>query len=78
MSASQSERVIKFIDSDISKFQTLYLKYFDLAIDGKQARAELSLLVRQLEIIYQPITVSQFDEYICGVFKKEELNAPHL
>lgn len=51
-------------DSDIKKFQVLYVKYFGKKLDVSVARTELSALVRQMEIVYQPITQTQFDELL--------------
>jgi hypothetical protein len=55
---------MKLLDSDIKQFQALYLKHFDQVLTDDEARAELTLLVRQMEIVYQPITVAQFDKYL--------------
>jgi hypothetical protein len=55
---------MKLINSDIKKFQSLYIKYFDQVLSSDEARAELSLLVRQMEIVYQPITMAQFDSHL--------------
>lgn len=49
--------------SDIKKFKALYKEKFDIELDDATARHKLSLLVRQMEIVYQPITKEQLDEY---------------
>ena len=67
---------VLLLDSDINKYQQLYVRYFGEALDRQQARAELTLLVRQLEIVYQPITVSQFDRYIQLAAGKDLGNDP--
>jgi hypothetical protein len=45
--------------SDIRKFQALARVRYKLDIDDDTARQKLSLLVRQMELIYQPITTNQ-------------------
>lgn len=71
MLVKQSDRAMKFRGSDIKKFQSLYLKHFDEVLSDDQALAELSQLIRQLEIVYQPIVVSQFEKYINKAAKEE-------
>lgn len=48
--------------ADIAEFQQLYQKHFGQAIDNEEAQKKLVMLVRQMEIIYQPITKRQFAE----------------
>ncbi|HUD07537.1 MAG TPA: hypothetical protein VMQ52_00435 [Candidatus Saccharimonadales bacterium] len=55
---------MKLLNSDIKQFQALYIKHFNQVLSDDDARAELTLLVRQMEIVYQPITVAQFDKYL--------------
>jgi hypothetical protein len=55
---------MKLLDSDIKQFQSLYVKYFDQVLNEDEARAKLTLLVRQIEIIYQPITQAQYDAFV--------------
>ncbi len=43
-------------DVDVSRFQSLYKKYTGRSIDIEDARTKLSALVRQMELIYRPIT----------------------
>lgn len=74
MPTHQSDKAVKFRGSDIKKFQLLYLKHFNEKLSDDQARNELGLLVRQLEIIYQPITISQFDKYIEKTMNEETNN----
>ncbi len=40
---------------DVGKFQRAYSKRFGINLDQYEARTKLELLVRQMEIIYQPI-----------------------
>ena len=49
---------------DVSKFQALYKKYFNKDIDDQEAFKQLTLLVRQMEIVYQPITGQQFADLL--------------
>ena len=49
-------------DSDIAEFKKLYKAKFDIVLDDTEARAGLSKLVRQMEIVYQPITKQQVEE----------------
>ena len=49
----------QLLDSDITKFKTLYKKHFDIELDDFEARDKLFKLVRMLEIVYQPITKQQ-------------------
>ena len=51
-------------DANIIEFQELYEKRFGTAIDRDVAYKKLTLLVRQIEITYQPITKSQYEEYM--------------
>jgi hypothetical protein len=55
---------MRLVDSDIKKFKALYVQHFDQVLNDDEAREQLALLVRQVEIVYQPITVSQFDNYL--------------
>lgn len=47
---------------DVSKFQRLYKKHFGTAIDDQLARQKLETLVRQMQLVYQPITKQQLQE----------------
>jgi len=48
---------------DVTEFQGLYKKKFGIELDYQEAYKKLALLVRQMEIIYQPITKQQYEEY---------------
>lgn len=50
-------------DKDVAEYIALYKARFGKDIDYTEARSQLSKLVRQMEIVYQPITKEQFDEY---------------
>jgi methylphosphotriester-DNA--protein-cysteine methyltransferase len=45
--------------ADIREFQRAYKKRFGIELDSFNARTKLELLVRQLELVYQPITKKQ-------------------
>jgi hypothetical protein len=51
-----------FTTADIKKFKKLYKEHFNMRLTDKLARLKLAMLVRQLEIIYQPITKQQLSE----------------
>ena len=55
---------MKLTRTDIKKFQALYVKYFQIALSDENAIERLSALVRQMEIVYQPITLKQFDDLL--------------
>lgn len=48
---------------DIAEYKALYKARFGKEIDDNTAREQLSKLVRQMEIVYQPITKKQYAEY---------------
>lgn len=49
--------------TDIKQFKLLYQSHFGIELSNKQAHRKLALLVRQLEITYQPITRLQASKY---------------
>lgn len=51
-------------NADITKFKKLCKEKFDIDLDDHEARHKLSLLVRQMEIVYQPITEAQLQDLI--------------
>lgn len=59
---------MKLLGSDIKKFRGLYVKYFNIKLSDTELRTKLSLLVRQMEIAYQPITKKQLAE----LFERDE------
>lgn len=65
-------------DADITKYQKLYKARFAKNIDRHTARHELSLLVRQMEIVYQPISVQDLEDLIIKDAKDGSLNVPAL
>ena len=51
-----------FTTTDIKTFKRLYMKYFNIRLNDKLARLKLAMLVRQMEITYQPITKEQLEK----------------
>lgn len=45
--------------ADVREFQALYTKTFGVDLKSFDARTKLELLVRQMELVYQPITKKQ-------------------
>lgn len=50
-------------DTDIKKMQGLYIKHFGIELDKDEARLKLSMLVRQMELVYVPITAEQLKAF---------------
>lgn len=65
-------------DADITNYQKLYKAHFGEDIDRHTAREQLSKLVRQMEIVYQPITEEQVEDLIIEDAIKGVLNVPAL
>ena len=57
-------------EADITEFQELYKSKLGLQIDRQTAREKLTLLVRQMEIVYQPITKKQYDTHMAASMPK--------
>lgn len=53
---------MNLLNSDVKQFKKLYKRHFNEEIADDEARRQLTLLVRQMEIVYQPITAAQFDK----------------
>lgn len=51
---------MELLDTDITKFQALYKARVGVELDYQAARKELAKLVRQVEIVYRPITEERF------------------
>ncbi len=47
--------------ADIADMQKLYKKHFGIELDYDTAYRKLTMLVRQMELVYQPITKKQAD-----------------
>lgn len=48
--------------ADIKRFKELYVKHFNMELSDKMAHIKLSMLVRQMEIVYAPVTAKQVKE----------------
>jgi len=66
---------MKILVSDIKKFKALYLKYFKIELSDEEARKKLPLLVRQMEIAYQPITKQQLEDLVVKDARKRDAKA---
>lgn len=51
-------------ETDIKRFQKLYRLRFGIELDHDTAHRKLAILVRQMEVMYRPITVEQAKEYV--------------
>lgn len=69
---------MEILDTDIVKFKKLYKEKFNIELDDHEARHKLSLLVRQMELVYRPITVEQLEDLIIKDAEKGILNVPAL
>ena len=63
---------MEITDDDVTEFQRLYKTRFGKDIDRQTARRQLTLLVRQMEIIYKPITKKQYDNYMADQLEDTE------
>jgi hypothetical protein len=54
---------MNILKSDVEEYQTLHKARFGDDISYEDAYHKLTLLVRQMEIIYQPITKAQAKEF---------------
>jgi hypothetical protein len=57
---------MKFTPKEIQEYQTIHKEYFGTVITESETREKLSMLVRQVAVIYQPITVRQRNELLSG------------
>lgn len=55
-------RSLTISEDDVATFRSIYKKRFDTKLNEEQARKKLALIVRQMEMIYQPITSQQLTE----------------
>jgi len=46
---------------DITKFKALYSEKFGISLTDKMALVKLSMLVRQMELIYRPVRQEHID-----------------
>jgi hypothetical protein len=60
-------------DADIEEFKNLYQAKFNIVLKDNQARVKLSMLLRQIEIIYQPVkraAIMKYENEDKNVFKR--------
>lgn len=69
---SLSQDGIKFLAKEVEEFRALYSKHFGVLISKDEAIKELSLLVRQCELIYQPVTFAEL-ERLTHPYNRERL-----
>ena len=50
---------MELTNKDLARFQKLYRDNFGIELDDETAYRKLSHLVRQMELVYQPITAEQ-------------------
>ncbi len=50
---------MQLTEADIDQFRDIYHAHFGVELTIDEARHQLALLVRQLEIVYRPITPEQ-------------------
>lgn len=62
-------------EKDVKEFQKLYKSKFGKDVDTQTARHKLTLLVRQMEIVYQPIKKEQLEELARREAVKEDAKA---
>lgn len=55
---------MQLLDTDIAKFKKLYKEKFNIDLDNHNARHKLSLLARQMELVYRPISKRQLKELV--------------
>lgn len=55
-------RSLTISEDDVATFRSIYEKRFGAKLNEEQARKKLALIVRQMEMIYQPITSQQLTE----------------
>lgn len=56
--------VMEITKEDVAEFQQLYKKKFDIELDYQDALKMLTMLVRQMQIVYQPITKDEYSRYM--------------
>ena len=62
-------------EADVKKYQKLYKTRFGVELSRDDAHTELSLLVRQVQIIYQPITQADVNELEVKDKENDNVNA---
>lgn len=65
---------MQLLKTDVAKFQSIYKAKFGLEVNYKTAHKQLSMLVRQLEIVYRPITKKQLETFTKNEDEKKDDN----
>ena len=58
--------------ADIKEFKRLYKRHFGVSLSNKEAQYKLRMLVKQLELVYQPITERQLFKFLEDKRKEEQ------
>lgn len=66
---------MELTSKDVADFKKLYKQYFKIDLDDNEARHKLSLLVRQMEIVHQPITKQQLEDLLVRDVRKRDAMA---
>ena len=53
---------MNFTATDIRTFKRLYEEHFNIKLNDKIATLKLAMLVRQIEIVYRPLTYAQLNK----------------
>jgi hypothetical protein len=61
-------------EADVKKYQKLYTARFGIELGRDEAYTELSLLVRQMQLIFRPITQAEVDELEAKDRENENVN----
>jgi hypothetical protein len=51
-------------DNDVIEFQKLFNKQFGVVLSQDTAYRKLTMLVRQIELIYKPINLKRYEQYV--------------
>lgn len=62
-------------EKDVKDFQKIYKSKFGKEIDTQTARHKLTMLVRQMAVVYQPIKKEQLEELARREAMKEDAKA---
>lgn len=51
----------------LESFKNLYKNYFDIELDDQSALEKAISLVRMMELVYVPMTESEYKKYVLGI-----------
>jgi len=63
-------------DNDVKKFQRLFSKQFGVNLSHDDAYRKLTMLVRQMELIFKPISQKRYEQYVNKDENYDELQKP--